>query len=408
VTEHHVSDEDRDRRQLQGLQDEVRALRHLATLGRLAGGVAHDFNNQLTSILGYTDLLLATAVEGEPAHEDLLEIRRAAERATVITQQMLAFARPHAAQPGFINLADIVMDTVRLLRRVFGPDVQLTTSLPAEPVIVHADPVHIGHVLLHLALHARETLRDGGALLFELSGPDLKRHSGFGERVSEPLAHLHVRAMLTAGSSSSSSSSSSASSAASLASPAPLVPAAATMIEIVRSLLAENGVQFRIGPASETFIANLEFHVITADAQSIALRTAPPRGHETVMVVEDDTAVRTLMQTTLERHGYRVIVAQGPRDALTVARAATPAIDLVVVDLVLPDRGGDALAADLQSLRTGVRVLYISGQPDRLAADQPPLTPPGVLLAKPFTANRLLLGVRQALDTTPNADQSRI
>ena len=107
------------------------------------------------------------------------------------------------------------------------------------------------------------------------------------------------------------------------------------------------------------------------------------------------------MQTTLERHGYRVMVAQGPVDALTPARAASPAIDLVIVDLVLPDGGGEQLAASLQALRTGLRVLYISGQPDRLAADQPRLTPLGILLAKPFTANRLLLGVRQALDTTP-------
>src|SRR5215469_12654012 len=116
MSEQAVSDEDRDRGELQALQDEVRALRHLAMLGRLAGGVAHDFNNQLTSILGYTDLLLGTTPEGEAAHEDLLEIRRAAERATVITQQMLAFSRPHAAQPGFVNLADILMDTLRLLR----------------------------------------------------------------------------------------------------------------------------------------------------------------------------------------------------------------------------------------------------------------------------------------------------
>src|SRR6266542_76798 len=181
MTQGHVPDEERDRGELQALHDEVRALRHLATLGRLAGGVAHDFNNQLTSILGYTDLLLATAPEGLTAHEDLLEIRRAAERATVITQQMLAFSRPHAAQPGFVNLADILMDTVRLLRRVFGPDVQLTTSLPADPVIVQADPVHIGHALLHLALHARDTLPDGGLLVFELSGAELEPDTESGD-----------------------------------------------------------------------------------------------------------------------------------------------------------------------------------------------------------------------------------
>jgi two-component system cell cycle sensor histidine kinase/response regulator CckA len=391
-----VADEERDRRQLQALHEEVRVLRHLAMLGRLAGGVAHDFNNQLTSILGYTDLLLGTAPEGEAAREDLLEIRRAAERATVITQQMLAFARPHAAQPGFVNLADIVMDTVRLLRRVFGPDVQLTTSLPADAVIVQADPVHIGHALLHLGLHARDTLHDGGSLVFELTGLDLKRDTGSSELISELFAHLHVRAALPT---------------PPTATPAKTgarreAEASATALEIVTNLLAENGARFHIEPDFETFAATLEFRVVTVDPQSVALRTAPPRGHETVMVVEDDAAVRMFMQTTLERHGYRVMVAQGPNDALATARAATPAIDLVIVDLVLPEGGGEALAANMQSLRTGVRVLYISGQPDRLAADHPPLAPAGILLAKPFTANRLLLAVRQALDTTPSSTPS--
>ncbi len=395
MSEQSVSDEERDRRQLQALQDEVRALRHLAMLGRLAGGVAHDFNNQLTSILGYTDLLLSTVSEGEVAYEDLLEIRRAAERATVITQQMLAFARPHTAQPGFVNLADILMDTVRLLRRVFGPDVQLTTSLPAGPVIVQADPVHIGHTLLHLALHARDTLQDGGSLVFELTGPDMTRDEGSPERAPELLAALRVRAAMSI--ESRAGAPSAAPVAAVRREPEPVPPA----LEIVTHLLAENGARFRIEPDSRTFAATLLFPVVAADAQSVALRTAPPRGHETVMVVEDDAAVRTMMQTTLERHGYRVMAAQGPRDALAAARAAAPAIDLVIVDLVLPERSGEELAAEIQSLRTGVRVLYISGQSDRLAADRPPLAPPGILLAKPFTASRLLLGVRQALDTTP-------
>jgi CheY-like chemotaxis protein len=393
MTERHVADEDRDRRQLQALHEEVRVLRHLAMLGRLAGGVAHDFNNQLTSILGYTDLLLASAPEGELAREDLLEIRRAAERATVITQQMLAFARPHAAQPGFVNLADILMDTVRLLRRVFGPDVQLTTALPADAVIVQADPVHIGHALLHLSLHARDTLRGGGSLVFELTGVDLKRDTGSGELISELLARLHVRTALQPRTTTAPPKASDSRPAADVMS---------TSLDIVSHLLSENGARFQIDAGNETFAATLEFPVATVDAQSVALRTAPPRGHETIMVVEDDAAVRMLLQTTLERHGYRVMVAQGPNDALAAARAAAPVIDLVIVDLVLPEGGGEALAANMQSLRTGVRVLYISGQPDRLAADQPALAPAGILIAKPFTANRLLLGVRQALDTTPS------
>jgi two-component system cell cycle sensor histidine kinase/response regulator CckA len=311
----------------------------------------------------------------------------------VITQQMLVFARPHAAQPGFVNLADILMDTVRLLRRVFGPEVQITTSLPADAVIVQADPVHIGHALLHLGLHSRDTLRDGGSLVFELSGLDLKRDTGSSALISELLAHLRVRTTLPAASGSTPASTGTRHES----------EASATALEIVTQLLAENGARFHIESDFGTFAATLEFSVVTVDPQSVALRTAPPRGHETVMVVEDDAAVRTLMQTTLERHGYRVMVAQGPTDALAAARAAAPAIDLVIVDLVLPDGGGETLAANMRSLRTGVRVLYISGQPDRLAADHPPLAPAGILLAKPFTANRLLLGVRQALDTTPSS-----
>jgi len=379
-----------DRRRIEVLEAEVRALRNLATLGRLASGVAHDFNNQLTSILGYADLLLGTSVEGEAAHEDLLEIRRAAERATVITQQLLAFARPHTAQPGFVNLADIVMDIVRLLRRVFGPDIQLTTSLPAEPVVVQVDPVHIGHALLHLALYARDTLPQGGTVTFELSGADVKRDTGSRELVSELLARLNIRAAGPP--------------VAASPPPAEAEPASRALDTVVH-LLEQNGGRFQIARDSETsgtFVAMLQFPSLTADAHSIALRSVPPRGHETIMVVEDDSAVRTLMRTLLERHGYRVMVAEGPRDALATASVSAPSIDLLIVDVVLRDAPGDALAADIQRLRTGVRLLYISGQSDALAADRPPLAPAGILLAKPFTPNRLLLAVRQALDTTPD------
>jgi two-component system cell cycle sensor histidine kinase/response regulator CckA len=392
-----------DRRRIEVLEAEVRALRNLATLGRLASGVAHDFNNQLTSILGYADLLLGTSVEGEAAHEDLLEIRRAAERATVITQQLLAFARPHTAQPGFVNLADIVMDIVRLLRRVFGPDIQLTTSLPAEPVVVQVDPVHIGHALLHLALYARDTLPQGGTLTFELSGADLKRDAGSRELVSELLARLNIRA---GGPPRPAGPQDSAAGPPGAASPPPAeAEPASRALDTVVHLLEQNGGRFQIARDSETsgtFVAMLQFPSLTADAHSIALRSVPPRGHETIMVVEDDSAVRTLMRTLLERHGYRVMVAEGPRDALATASVSAPSIDLLIVDVVLRDAPGDALAADIQRLRTGVRLLYISGQSDALAADRPPLAPAGILLAKPFTPNRLLLAVRQALDTTPD------
>ncbi len=361
------------RLRIEALEAEVRTLRQLATLGRLASGVAHDFNNQLTSILGYADLLLATANQGEETYEDLLEIRRAAERATVITQQMLAFARPHTAQPGFINLADIVMDTVRLLRRVLGPDIQLTTSLPAGTVVVQADPVHVGHALLHLAMYARDRLPRGGTLAFELS--------------AKLAAMLTLQAIPAAGSPPRE----------------PDTTAPSGGLDIVVQFIEQNGGRFHVTREGGLFGAAIQFPTLTAHAQSVALRSAPPRGHETVMVVEDDSAVRTLIHTLLERHGYRVIAAEHPRDALTRAEAVSPSIDLLIVDLVLPGMTGEALAADMQKRRTGVRVLYVSGEPNALAADQPPLAPTGFLLSKPFAPNHLLLAVRPALDTTPEA-----
>jgi two-component system cell cycle sensor histidine kinase/response regulator CckA len=378
------------RQRIEALEAEVRTLRQLATLGRLASGVAHDFNNQLTSILGYADLLLATAAEGEETYEDLLEIRRAAERATVITQQMLAFARPHTAQPGFINLADIVMDTVRLLRRVLGPDIQLTTSLPAGTVVVQADPVHVGHALLHLAMHARDTLPHGGTIAFALTGADVKRNAESHELVSKLVATLHVQATPPP--------------SALTAAPSPAEPRSEShsrALDLVIQLVEQNGGRFQSTRDGGGFVATLQFPTLTAHAQSVALRSAPPRGHETVLVVEDDSAVRTLMTTLLERHGYRVIAAERPLDAIARAEAGTPSIDLLIVDLVLPDMPGDALAIEMQKRRTGIRILYVSGEPDALAADQPALAPPGILLSKPFAPNHLLLAVRQALDTSP-------
>ena len=147
--------------------------RTLMVLGRLAGGVAHDFNNQLTSIIGYADLLLAEMQEDDPARQDLVEIRRAAERAHLVTRQLSAFSRPHPAQPVVLNIAHTVTASVRLLKRILGDDIQLVTvmnddAVDREPALVRADAGHLGRMLLCLAVRARDALPQGGALTIAL------------------------------------------------------------------------------------------------------------------------------------------------------------------------------------------------------------------------------------------------
>jgi two-component system cell cycle sensor histidine kinase/response regulator CckA len=343
--------------------------RTLMVLGRLAGGVAHDFNNQLTSIIGYADLMLAEMREDDPARFDLIEIRRAAERAHLVTRHLASFARPQPPQPVVLNVAHTLTANVRLIKRILGDDIQLATVVgddlvDREPALVRADPGLLGRMMICLAVRASEALPRGGALTIALEPQADRIH--LIATTSEPHAGR-----------------------SSIAEPD-------TELSMIEDLVRLCGGTVRVEPARVV----IELPRATGSESAGVVESAPPSGDEDLLIVEDDSGVRELVGTVLERKGYHVTRVETPSQALAVAQSPRR-IDLAIVDVILPEQRGDALAAELRRVRPGLRVLFMSGHTEREIGDVATGSL-GMFLQKPFTPHELLVRVRQALDNAPH------
>lgn len=343
--------------------------RTLMVLGRLAGGVAHDFNNQLTSIIGYADLMLAEMREGDPARLDVMEIRRAAERAHLVTRHLAAFARPQPAHPVVLNVAHTLTANVRLIKRILGDDIELVTvvdddALDREPALVKADPGHLGKMLICLAVHARDALPRGGKLTIALA------------REAKAVQLIATTSEAPADENSGQ-----------------------TELSMLEDLTRLCDGELRIEASASRVIIQLPR--ATGSENTGVVESAPPSGDEDLLIVEDDSGVRELVGTVLERKGYHVTRVERPSQALEVARSRRR-IDLAIVDVILPEQRGDALAAELRRVRPSMRVLFMSGHTEREIGEVA-TGALGVFLHKPFTPHELLVRVRQALDNTPNA-----
>jgi two-component system cell cycle sensor histidine kinase/response regulator CckA len=379
-----------DRRRL---QEQFLQAQKLEGIGRLAGGVAHDFNNLLTVIGGYSRMGLEELPEDHALRGSLTEIERAAERAAALTRQLLAFSRNQPAELRTIVPDEVIRDFEKMLRRIIGEDVELTLALDASGGAIRADAGHLEQVVLNLAVNARDAMPAGGKLLIESSR--LSADAEFvealpgtapGEYVSltvsdtgtgmpeEVKAHLFEPFYTTK------------------------EPGRGTGLGLstVYGIVRQSGGSIRvyseIGHGSS-------FHLLfpAVEPGSEPVRAVVPAithtGTETILLVEDEPALRKYVRRVLERRGYTVLEAVNGRQALEAARTIRP--DLLLTDLVMPEIGGVDLAAVFGG-PAGIPVICMSGYSDRLW----PVGGPAVaFLQKPFTPTSLLERVRQALAT---------
>ncbi len=368
-------------------------------LGRLAGGIAHDFNNLLTAITGYTEFLADQFADNDPRMRDLDEIRKATERAAALTRQLLAFSRKQVLKISPIDLNAVVTNMERMLQRLIGEDISLTTLLASDLQLAHADAGQIEQVIVNLAVNARDAMPRGGHLRLEtnnvvLRGTDLGQHTdvapgpyvflavsdtGMGMdnqtrlRLFEPFFTTKERGRGTG---------------LGLSTVYGIVKQCGGHITVTSEL--GRGTTFRIFlPSTQrpktTTPATIQFPPVTG-------------GNETILVVEDDASVLRLAREALERRGYTVLTAAGWLEALDLVARASRRIDLVLTDVVMPGMGGRALAERIRLLRPEVQILYMSGYPDD-AIDQHGVVGSEVtLIEKPFTAERLAIRVRETLD----------
>jgi two-component system cell cycle sensor histidine kinase/response regulator CckA len=381
------------------LEERFRQAHKMEAVGRLAGGVAHDFNNLLTAIMGYTNLLTDKLPLGGEAQSDVDQIKRAAERAATLTKQLLAFSRKQVFQPRVINLNTIVRDMERMLRPVIGEDVELGTDLDPRLGSVKADPGQIEQVIMNLAINARDAMPNGGLIRLSTRNEEItERRAGEGAGL-EPGAY----AVLTV------SDTGTGLSAAVL--PHLFEPFFTTKEEgkgtglglaTVYGIVRQSG--GHIAATSEEGRGTaFTIHLPRLTGEAAPLVSADDSGAEVtgterILLVEDNAMVNDLIFKVLALHGYAVLVAGHPHEALAIAADAARPIDLLITDMVMPGMGGRELAARIKSARPGIKILLISGYTDTSFIYEGKMEPGTAFLQKPFSPRTLARVVREVLD----------
>jgi CheY-like chemotaxis protein len=380
----------------------------MEAIGGLAAGVAHDFNNVLSVIIGYADLLLLESASDGPWRESVEEIRNAASRAAELTHQLLAFSRQQVLQPRPTHLSTVVAGMAKMLRRLIGEDIELAIEGASHEGIVLVDPGQVAQVILNLAVNARDAMPKGGRLLIGTTdvhvdadlaaehpglatGPHVMlvvRDTGVGmdaatqSRIFEPFFTTKEPGRGTG---------------LGLATVCGIVEQSGGTI--VATSAPGQGTTFRI------------YLPRTAAAPSSASPDAPEpyrrrsrSGDETVLLVEDDDYVRSMLATVLRNNQYRVVEASNGLDALRLIENASDRIDLVVTDVVMPRMNGREFATEAERVKPGIRVLYMSGYTDGTIARHGVLESGIAFLQKPIVPTVLIDTVRDLLSAASDSE----
>jgi two-component system cell cycle sensor histidine kinase/response regulator CckA len=383
-----ITERKRLERQLLGSQ-------RMEAVGRLAGGIAHDFNNLITAILGYASLVQASMPEDDPAQDDVSEISRAANRAAALTQQLLAFARKQVIQPKVVDLTDLVDNLEKMMRRLIGEHIRLTTKTAEDLWTVKIDPGQFEQVLVNLAVNARDAMPDGGQLLIETANERLE--STVIQR-AEVVAGEYVMIAVT-----DTGTGIDQQTIAKIFEPFFTTKEVgkgtglglATCYGIVKQAGGYIFVDSEIGRGT-TF----RIYVPRASEERQLQETegdASP-GVQSVLLVEDDTTVREFAMKVLEARGFHVLAARYGDEAVALAHHYDGDIGLLLTDVVMPQMDGGETARAVRRARPAIRVLYMSAHPDAGNNLEARLGESCVLLAKPFSADELVQRVQDVLD----------
>jgi PAS domain S-box-containing protein len=374
--------------------DQLRQTQKMEAVGRLAGGIAHDFNNLLTGILSYSDLILQELRPSDPLRADVEQIRDAAHRAAGLTRQLLAFSRRQLLQPRAVSLNTTVAELEPMFQRLLGTGVALTMDLDPDLGNVLVDPVQVEQALVNLVLNAREAMPDGGHLRLTTANVQFGPEPG----QAEPASYVAITLRDTGIGMDSETQ-------ARIFEPFFTTKRGAggrgLGLSTVYGIVQQSGGYITVesapgqGSAFTIFLPRYwgpESPVGTADQRM------PEVGTETLLLVEDEAAVRASVRRLLEWHGYTVLEARNGADALRIYEANETGIDLVLTDVVMPEMGGHELIERLRALRPGLRVLFMSGYAESAFTSNGAMPPGTGYVEKPFTVETLMRRLREVLD----------
>jgi len=390
----------RDLSEQKNLEAQLRQAQKMEAIGQLAGGVAHDFNNLLGVIGGYGELLLKDIGPQHPARGRAEQILKATDRAAALTRQLLVFSRKQVLQPRLLDLNAVLANIGKMLRRLIGEDIELVTVFKEGLWRTMADPGQIEQVIVNLAVNARDAMPGGGKLVLETANEELdegyaRSHAGArpGPHVmlavsdtghgmdAETLGHIFEPFFTTK------------------------EPGKGTGLGLatVYGIVRQSGGHVNVysepgrGSSFKVYLPRAESESAVAAPVPVS-GTATLGGTETILLAEDEEALRVMVREILETAGYTVLGGARPDEVLTVARSHAAAIHLVLTDVVMPGMSGRELATQLQAAHPGVRVLYMSGYTNGAINHHEVLDAGVAFIQKPFTHDSLLRKVREALD----------
>jgi PAS domain S-box-containing protein len=381
------------------LEEQLRGAQRMEAVGRLAGGVAHDFNNVLGVIVGYSQLLEEAHAWTETQDRQVKEIRKAADRATGITRQLLAFSRKQILQPKVLNLNALTEDLGKMLRRLIGEDVELITNAGSDLGQIKADPGQIEQIILNLAINARDAMPQGGKLVIETANVDLDHNYAAMHPPVVPGPYVML-AMSDTGCGMD------AETQARIFEPffttKELGKGTGLGLSIVYGIVKQsNGYIWVYSEPGRGTTFKIYLRRVDESPETLAPGKSKgdlPRGTETILLVEDEQAMRTMARVFLESKGYAILEARSGQEAMEIARQHGSQIHLLLTDVIMPGMSGRELAETLATSRADIKVLYMSGYTDELVTQQGILSPGLQLLEKPFTKESLLGRVRAVLD----------
>ena len=392
----------RDLSERDRLENELRQAQKMEAVGRLATGIAHDFNNLITVLLGYSDELIEEAPPNTSLHAAAVEVRRAADRASALTQQLLAFSRRQASVAHSVDLNDVISHMEDLIRRLVGTEIKLQTSLQPDLSPISADAQQIGQVMMNLVVNARDAMPSGGTLTITTQNVEL------GHEHVEVIPGPHVAVMV-----SDSGLGMTAEVRDRLFEPFFTTKdqgrGTGLGLSMVHGIVRQSGGHIVVDSEPNKGTTFKVYFPKQADL-SAAPMPAPTmhsqvmvKGEGVVLLAEDDRSVRRLVVTELTRRGFTVIEAEDGAAALEMFRKQQDRVDVLVTDVVMPRMNGADLAKAAERIRPGLKILFISGHPERAGAG---LDPTGVtnLLMKPFTADTLAARIKEIISGRKEAD----